>query len=409
MTMKMTMQNNRWALALWLCWGLCLPATAQWDELLAETDAAPWQAGLCVRDLDADSVLVAYNAQKLMRPASTQKVLTAVAALDQLGKEHAFATRAYYSGTIEDGVLQGDVRLVGGYDPLLSYADVKAVAGGLRALGVDSVAGLVIGDVSMTQYKMLGSGWCWDDVPSNVVPYLSPLFFNHEQSILDADGDFLAQPEAYLMDVLVREMRALGVRLAPNVVRISFDGTGQPGTLFYEQRRTLEQVLQQMLKRSDNLHAEAVFAHLGAAQHAQATQEDCADALTAALGRMGIAATALNVADGSGLSLYNYVAPQALVDVLAYAYRHPALFDTLYPALPVAGVDGTLARRMKGSPAYRNVHAKTGTLTGVHTLAGYVRAANGHLLAFAIMANGAMEGKAARAWQDKVCAILAQM
>lgn len=403
----MKTKTNRRVLAALLCLTLCLPAAAQWEQLLTEAEAAPWQAAVCVRDLDTDSLLVAYNAGKLMRPASTQKVLTAVAALDRLGKEHVFATRAYWSGTIEGGVLLGDVRIVGGYDPLLSHADVKAMARALRELGVDSVAGQVIGDISMTQYKMLGSGWCWDDVPSNVVPYLSPLFFNHELNIHDPDGDFLAQPEAYFMEVLVGEMRALGIRMAPGVVRISFDAAAQPGTIFHEQRRTLEQVLQQMMKRSDNLHAEAVFAHLGAAEHAQATQADCADAMTEALGRLGIGSASLNVADGSGLSLYDYATPLALVDALAYAQRHPALFDALYPALPVAGVDGTLARRMKGTPAYRNVHAKTGTLTGVHTLAGYVRAANGHLLAFAIMANGAMEGKAARAWQDRICIQLA--
>ena len=76
------------------------------------------------------------------------------------------------------------------------------------------------------------------------------------------------------------------------------------------------------------------------------------------------------------------------------------------PALPIAGVDGTLKKRMKGSFTRDNVKAKTGTLTGISSLAGYCQAANGHMLCFAIINQGVMHGRNGRAFQDRVCTIL---
>ena len=80
----------------------------------------------------------------------------------------------------------------------------------------------------------------------------------------------------------------------------------------------------------------------------------------------------------------------------------------MYPALPVAGVDGTLKKRMLGSFTDGNVHAKTGTVTGVSSLAGYCRAANGHMLCFSIIDHGVMHGRNGRAFQDRVCTLLCQ-
>ena len=74
--------------------------------------------------------------------------------------------------------------------------------------------------------------------------------------------------------------------------------------------------------------------------------------------------------------------------------------------MPIAGIDGTLEHRMKKSKAYRKVHAKTGTVKGVSSLAGYAKASNGHLLAFVIINQNVMKARQARVFQDKVCEIL---
>ena len=94
--------------------------------------------------------------------------------------------------------------------------------------------------------------------------------------------------------------------------------------------------------------------------------------------------------------------------MLRYAYTHPEIFQTLYPSLPVAGVDGTLAGRMQTPPLRGNVHAKTGTVSHVSSLAGYLTSSDGHMLAFSIICNGVPAAAEAKALQDKICRILTQ-
>jgi D-alanyl-D-alanine carboxypeptidase/D-alanyl-D-alanine-endopeptidase (penicillin-binding protein 4) len=124
--------------------------------------------------------------------------------------------------------------------------------------------------------------------------------------------------------------------------------------------------------------------------------------------KLGLNADNYKFADGSGLSLYNYVSPELLVMLLRYAYRTPEIYSNLYPALPIAGIDGTLERRMKGLYTKGNVRAKTGTLTGISSLAGYCRAANNHLLAFCIINQGVLKNADGRGFQDRVCTALCQ-
>ena len=94
---------------------------------------------------------------------------------------------------------------------------------------------------------------------------------------------------------------------------------------------------------------------------------------------------------------------------MRYAYSRTDIFRKLYKALPVSGMDGTLRYRMrKGSPAYRRVHAKTGSFTGINCLAGYIETTEGHLLAFAIMNQNVLSARQARAFQDRICEAIVQ-
>ena len=107
-----------------------------------------------------------------------------------------------------------------------------------------------------------------------------------------------------------------------------------------------------------------------------------------------------------GGSLYNYLGGEREVAVLRYAHHKREVLPALYAALPIAGTDGTLRRRMKKGKAHGNVRAKTGTLEGVSTLAGYATARNGHRLAFCIMNQGVASLRAAQAFQDRLCELL---
>jgi D-alanyl-D-alanine carboxypeptidase/D-alanyl-D-alanine-endopeptidase (penicillin-binding protein 4) len=92
-------------------------------------------------------------------------------------------------------------------------------------------------------------------------------------------------------------------------------------------------------------------------------------------------------ADGSGLSRYNYITPDTMVAILTHVQHDERLKSAFEATLPIAGHDGTLENRMRGTPADGNAHIKTGSLTNVRAMAGYVRSADGNTLAFAVFAN----------------------
>lgn len=121
------------------------------------------QVGIMVWDMDADSCIYKHNERQLMRPASTMKLLTAITALDKLGGSYQFKTQLKYTGTIEDGVLTGDVYCVGGMDPRFNSDDLTAFVNSLKDMGVDTIRGNVYADRSMKDAALLGEGWCWDD------------------------------------------------------------------------------------------------------------------------------------------------------------------------------------------------------------------------------------------------------
>ena len=170
---------------------------------------------------------------------------------------------------------------------------------------------------------------------------------------------------------------------------------------------TMDQVLMRMLKESDNLYAEAMFYQLAASAGSRpATAKDARAAVKRLINKIGLDPSRYKIADGSGLSLYNYVSAELEVRLLRYAYQNRNIYLHLQPTLPEAGVDGTLRSRMQGSFTRGNVRAKTGTVTGISSLAGYCRASNGHMLCFAIINQGLLHGKNGRAFQDCVCEIL---
>lgn len=347
------------------------------------------QVGVMVWDLTDDRQLFAYNERQRMRPASTQKVVTAISVLDQLGAAYQFSTNLYWMGEHADSsrTLQGRLYLVGGMDPYLDDRDIAAFADSVKAMGVDTITGGIYSDYSFRDKKPMGEGWCWDDDDSN--PNLSPL-------TLRGGGS----PSSRLRTAL----RNRGIVMQGG----SLDGEcPRDAHLLCVRRRAVATVMRPMLKNSNNKCAESVFYQLAHNEGGRgASAKSGARAVARTLRRAGLTAERYNVADGSGLSLYNYVSAEMEVKLLRYAYQKAEIFEALYPLLPVAGRDGTLRKRMKGTRAQGNVHAKTGTVTGVRSLAGYCTAANGHVLAFALINQGMGDGGPARRWQDRVCEML---
>lgn len=163
---------------------------------------------------------------------------------------------------------------------------------------------------------------------------------------------------------------------------------GVPGTedtLFVWQSPPLRDMLPLLEKPSQNQIAEA-FLHTLGGLRGQASVDSGRAVVRETLTGWGIPEDAYVYVDGSGLSRYNYVAPEAVGAVL-WSMGHRADFEVFYQALPIAGVDGTIAARMRGTLAENNAHAKTGSIANVRSLSGYVTTRDGERLIFVMMAN----------------------
>ena len=349
------------------------------DELLKVS-----LAGIIVYDLTADSILFKHNERQLMRPASTMKMITAVAALDRLGGSHLFTTKLAYSGKLNNRTLNGNLYCIGGFDPKFSNDDLNAFVQQIKDMGIDTIRGKLIADKSMKDSDPMGEGWCWDDGDNN--PQMSPLQINQKDDVIER---------------FRRELITSGVYIEGFTENGRADKNAQ---VICTRTHTMDEILLRMMKNSDNLYAEAMFYQMGAATGAHpANAKSAAGVIKKLITKVGLNTEDYRIADGSGLSLYNYVTPEMELRFLKYAYERRDIYDHLRPSLPIAGEDGTLKNRMQKTAAAGNVYAKTGTVSGVSCLAGYCTAPNGHILCFSIMNNGLTTARKGRDFQDRIC------
>ena len=360
----------------------------QIDSLIRMPMFETSQLGLYVKDITDGRELVCVNQRHLMRPASCEKITTAVAALHTLGNGYLLRTELMLTGEVRDGILYGDLSVRGGMDPMLSRAEVMQMAGACRQVGIDSIAGILHVDLSFKDDLERGWGWCWDD---NTVPML-PLLVDKKDTFV---ADFL------------NGLAQAGVR-GMTIDRVLYDKCPAGSRTFCEVTHTIDQVLQPMMKRSDNFYAESLFYQLSALGHpaTPGTRNMAVAQVDVLIRHIGLNPADYQIADGSGLSLYNYQSPELIVRLLEYAWKTPSIRQSLYTALPIAGVDGTLEKRMRRTKAQGNVHAKTGTVEGISSLSGYATSPEGHILAFSIINQGILKTETGRQFQDKVCQAL---
>lgn len=424
------------------------------------------QVGICAYDLESDRLLYTYQADQLSRPASNMKLLTAITALSHPQGEEPFRTEVWTDGILQNDTLLGNLYVVGGMDPEFSDSSLDSLVSQLVHLPLHRIEGILYGDVSLKDSLYWGAGWSWDDTPEAYQPYLSPLMLhkgvveltvkptgagepaaiscipsstyytihNQTRSHTPQAGRFrltrnwLENGNQLLISGNVTKERTSSINLYSSAdffmhtLRQRLEATGlefaHAGYAFRECVRDssakllvcyetpIQPILSQLMKESDNLNAEALLYRLGwqDSEHRHVSAQEGLDAVRALIREMGLRPEQYKIADGCGLSNYNYVSPRLLVAFLRYAYAHPSLFARLYESLPVGGTDGTLEFRMKrGTRSYRNVRAKTGTITGISTLSGYLRRANGHLTAFSIMNQNVLSARETRALQDAVC------
>lgn len=341
--------------------------------------------GIYIYDLTDDRPVFMHNERQCMRPASNEKIVTAVTALRRLGTDYLLGTELYARPADEEGTAQLWIR--GGYDPLFGAEDMQAFMQKLQEIGVTKVDGAIGLDLTMKDSKQWGWGWCWDD---DEVP-LTPLLYDNKDNFVSELGKAMNEA-GFEWNGFTREEKVPAD--AEQVCR---------------RTHTIDQLLLPMMKRSDNSMAEALFYQIAASDSIpRAGRKQAVRHVENLIRELGLDPAHYQIADGSGLSLYNYLSPELLGHLLRYAYSHEHIYNHLLPSMPVAGEDGTLRKRMKGTAAEGNVRAKTGTVEGVSTLSGYCTTAEGHLLCFSIMNQGIRRTSTGRNFQDRVCVALCE-
>ncbi|MEO7360531.1 MAG: D-alanyl-D-alanine carboxypeptidase/D-alanyl-D-alanine-endopeptidase, partial [Gemmatimonadaceae bacterium] len=183
----------------------------------------------------------------------------------------------------------------------------------------------------------------------------------------------------------------------------------RPDTLVVLTSPPLRDVLKRLEKPSQNQLAEILFKTIALERTGFGRADSARAVIQRQLVEWGIPPEAIAVRDGSGLSRHDYVAPRTLVKILDVMRRSPS-FETFYAALPIAGVDGTIASRMRNTGAASNVHAKTGTVDKARSLSGYVTTADGQMLVFSFLCNNfTVPTRAVERVQDAIAVRLASM
>jgi len=346
-------------------------------------------------------LVTARNAATPVIPASTQKLLVAAVALEVLGPEYRFTTTVSALPAV-DGVIDGDLFLVGGGDPLLTADDfpiaddrypafattsLDRLADAVVGSGVTTVRGSVVGDGTRYDDQWVIASWADGVALVDAGPYDALLV--NDARILGRSSRQNDPNEAAARE-FVRLLQARGVQVNGGWESGVADSAAAPiGSV---ESAPLSAVVAEMLTTSDNDTAEMLVKELGVADSGQGTLAGGLNVIDRTLRSWGVPMDGVRLVDGSGLSASNRVTCAALLAVLDRASA-----TALREGLPVAGRTGTLAEEFLGSPMEGRMVAKTGTLgnppadeqpPAVKALAGYLDASDGRTLGFALVQTG---------------------
>jgi serine-type D-Ala-D-Ala carboxypeptidase/endopeptidase (penicillin-binding protein 4) len=356
-------------------------------------------------DLAGDPVFE-HRADVPLTGASTQKLLTATGLLLALGPDARFETRALATSTPSDGVLAGDVYIVGGGDALLATTawrdhftrqprtinDIDQLAQDIADAGITRIEGSVVGDGSRYDEETYHPVWPARFVDQDAVGPIGGLMVNDGFAEFPPEGEGYAEtipaddPAEDAARVLTERLFAAGVEVEGSPR--SGDAPASGVEVAVLESPAIADVAAEMVLESDNETAEVALKELGVVVAGEGSWPAGAAALDGLLAGAGITLEGVEIVDGSGLSIENRLTCAALIEVLT----HPETGAGVREGLPVAGRTGTLADRWVGSPLEGRLRAKTGTLRNVAALAGEVDATGGHTLRFAYVANVADPG-----------------
>lgn len=422
--------------------------------------------GLVVQPLGEGRLRVDHQGERAFNPASTMKLVTTHAALSILGPDYRWATRFHVRGALKDGVLHGDLVIEGGGDPRLLIEDLRALMAELRAAGLHTIRGnLLIDDSRFAAAATAVGAFDGDSSQAyNVLPYAALLNFKATRLLVDpkkrrltADPPLADVQLRYAVRTLKGRCRAtregLGVhestgrngrpvitvrgalvracgtqgfyaavldhqRFVHGIFKAAWQESGgrflgrtliRAGAarrarplLTWSSSRDLAGVVHDINKFSNNVMTRMVLLELAAAAGRGAVKPAEAGRWLHGWYRgQGLALSSLVIENGSGLSRQARISARDMVAVL----RHAAAARTanwFEASLPVVGIDGTMRTRLRRDPVAGQARIKTGTLSGVRAIAGYVTAASGERYAVSLMINGRFDVRQALRGQDEL-------
>jgi D-alanyl-D-alanine carboxypeptidase/D-alanyl-D-alanine-endopeptidase (penicillin-binding protein 4) len=385
-----------------------LSASELRSELADAMADAGGASGAFVFDVDAngDGDLYGNDAEQRRVPASNEKLFTTAAFLDALGPKAHLHTRVYLKGKLggaDQSVVEGDLVIVGDGDPAFGTkkfareADqpvtrVADLATAIAAKGIKRISGRILADDSIFDRKRAAG------------PDLSPLSGLSFNDGYDADGSYASAPELNAAEALKNALRKRGVEVGGRVGHANLpDSTLERNPIAEVASPPVATLIEETNVPSNNFFAETLLKRLAADEDSRGTRLAGAADVERFAESVG---TSIQAVDGSGLSRRNSVSPKEVGKLLVAMARDKVNGPAFRASLPIAGREGTVADRMRGTAAEGNCATKTGTLDGVSALSGYCDA-GGHTIAFSVL-NNSVDINAAHSAQDRIAAAIAR-
>jgi D-alanyl-D-alanine carboxypeptidase/D-alanyl-D-alanine-endopeptidase (penicillin-binding protein 4) len=347
-------------------------------------------------DLTTGRIVYEANSRRALAPASAEKLAVSFAALRLLGPGYRFRTEVAGEGELDGRVWRGDLFLVGYGDPTLAPGDLDALARDVKAWGIRRVTGRIVGDETHFDANRTAPGW----KPSFLgleSPPLSALSVD-EVDVRDANESAAAAARAFAAALARRDVAVSGRAIAGR----------RPAEFFplaQDLSEPLSEIIRHMNRESDNFVSEMLLKELGASGTRDGSTAAGGKVVREALVEAGVPVNGVRIVDGSGLSRLDRLTAKSLVAILRAGAADPEIRDAFLTSLAVAGVSGTLKKRLDRRPTRGLVIAKTGTTSQASALAGFVR----RRYVFAILQNGSpVPWWSARAAQDRFVTVLAR-
>lgn len=372
-------------------------------------------AGIMIYNPLTQDTIFFENHQLSMIPASITKLFTTSTSLSIMGGDHKLSTKFFTDDqNLNDGVINGNIYLKGFGNPLFTDSDLNELINTLVQIGIKEIIGDVIGDDTFFDNVYTRDDWIENENANVKLPPISAIVLDRNQTTVRRK---IRRRYRYVTETVKDPPLFIAKRFREKLITsaITFNGKSKKGVtpdnakLISAQSIPLNELIAYINKHSDNFLAECLFKTLGAeANGLQGNSFYSQQAILKFLKENNVYSIGTEIVDGSGISRFDQVTPAAITGVLEKMYFDLVHFEDFYNSLSIAGVDGTLSRRMVGTSAENKFRGKTGTLNGVSGIAGYLEGADGEELVITIL----MEFKKGswkhyRNVQDKIIILLA--